>query len=127
MRDDVGTLEEMLDEAALPFSMLRQARIICDTLRRALACVRMTIASNQKLAAYRCFAASKPSPVFAPVTIMVLPVRSPLGTGMSPKSWPLSSCLISLKGGILIVRKDSWGIGYSVPGSDSTQMKGNSE
>jgi hypothetical protein len=46
---------------------------------------------------YRCFAHSRPRPVFAPVTTTTFPSRFMSGTLVLPKAWPLSILITSLR------------------------------
>jgi hypothetical protein len=54
--------------------------------------------------AYRCFAHSRPKPVFAPVTMIVFPAKSMSGTYVLPNAWPRSILAISLKGAMVKYR-----------------------
>ena len=49
--------------------------------------VRTAIMTSWALRRTKCFAASKPRPVFEPVTMMVWPVKELVGYGSLTKSW----------------------------------------
>jgi hypothetical protein len=89
--------------AASPFSILRQARIKWETLRRTL---RRDISGDQagRGSTDRCFAHWNPSPVFAPVTMMVWPIRLPVGRGGARRICPPRNWRISEREGMLVVR-----------------------